>query len=196
MKYWLDHNQLIVITDANILFGTYTRPTLSQYIEELKAGKIPAGLVGVPIRYVKQIEYSPQNETLILLLKNDKQEEIEFSDAQTGAAVFNFIQLHFSSFQHAKPNNKRAVKNYLMAIGGLSFFFAYLYFTDPNQALNSWRSGLVVGLARFVDQYLTFEVFYGIVAAIFMWRTLAFVRYLKVRRKTKVLRRKLNPSTH
>ena len=195
MKYWLDYNQLIVITDANILFGTYTRPTLSQYIEELKAGKIPAGFVGVPIRYVKEIEYSPQNDEFILLLKNNNQEAIEFNDAQTGEAVFNFTQRYFSSFQLAKPNNKRAVKNYLLAIGSLSFFFACLYFTDPNQALISWRSGLVVCLARFVDQYLTFEVFYGIVAAVFIWRTLAFVRYLKVRRETKVLCKKLNPST-
>jgi hypothetical protein len=189
MKYWLDQNQLIVITDSNILFGTYTPTVLKHFIAKLEEGIVPNDLVGIPIRYIRQIESSPANTKLFFTLRKDNLEEIKFSDKSIRNDAFRFISNNFQIFQPSKANNKRLVKNYLRAIAGLSFLFIAVYTIDPGQITANWKNGIVVGLAIFIDKYLNNETFFAIVAATFIWRTYIFVHGLNETKKTKVLKR-------
>jgi hypothetical protein len=92
MKYWTEENQIIILTDDNLLFGNYSTEDIRDFEGQLNKGVIPNQITGIPLQYIKDIQTNERTKKIEFELGKGSTEKLEFSSKKLRDTIFDYIK--------------------------------------------------------------------------------------------------------
>ncbi len=189
MQYWSDKNQIILISKDAILFGHFSNEYVMSIKEDLKKNIIPSQLTGIPINYIKSIQFC-EGDKKIIIEKGKGREELTFKDVRVINDIFNCIREEFLFLKEKKPDSKNIWKRFarhllvlLFALIGLTFLKDYL----SNQGGMTLGGNAIGGFLKGISESFTADKI--IMGLVFILLILVFILINDINKlkKTRVL---------
>jgi len=181
MKYWIEKNQIFVVTSDAILFATYSKKVIEGLALQLDKNVIPNSLTGIPLNYIHSIQYIDQKKQLEFTLNKGSIEYVNFNNRVLAIEIFESLKSKLSSFRITKPKSSLLWKGYISLIGlMLLIILARIYLGD------AIMNGQVYNSRPYV--YLTFRTIFEVfnqqtimigASSIIIWRTFMLIKGLR-----------------
>ncbi len=131
-KLWInkiDSGHNFVFYDGDTIYRKKAKGLKFDQIEkELSNGIINKNIVGVPIAYLKEVQFREHDPKIKLKYGRDSEEEIEIPDIEMRKDIFNFLKDNtpVASIDQSKPAVLRRIKKPLIALVLVLGIFLYV----------------------------------------------------------------------
>ncbi len=166
-KIWINRKETghnFILFHNNILYRRkVNKDSISQVENELKHEKISDKFIGLPISYVKKIEYRDDDKFINISYGSDSVDSIEMNDQPLRKEVFEYLKTNTNLKKSyiKKPGVLYRIKKPLIAllvVGGI-FTYVYSIMNGLNQGYEyeivggrrggAGLGGIILGLAHF-----------------------------------------------
>lgn len=187
MKTWINKEETghnFVLFDNNILYRRFVKKDQISLVEkELSQGIISEKFLGLPVSYMKQIEYRDDDKYIKISYGSDSVDSIERKDQKSRKEIFEYLKSNTSIKKNyvEKPSILSRIKKPLIALFAVLGIFTYVYFIiDGLNQGNEYEivggrrggaglGGIVLGLAEL-----------GLTKNLFIFTPLAIIALYKI----------------
>lgn len=161
-KKWINRKEAehsFILFNENTIYRQIVRlDQFSNVARELSKGKISDKFIGVPVHYIKTIEFKEDDINLKIKYGKESEDDIKISDNKLRKEVFDYMKEHtkVKRFTIQKPSILKRIKKPLIALSivlGI-FFYVYLIIDGMNKGYvydleGHGIGGIFWGLAQF-----------------------------------------------
>lgn len=132
-KAWINKKETghnFIFFSNNILYRRKVKENQFSLVKnEINQGKISDKFIGIPINYMKRIEYRDDDRYININFGSDSLDSIESNDQKTRKEVFEYLKNNTAIKRSyvAKPSVLSRIKKPLIALLVISGIFAYVY---------------------------------------------------------------------
>lgn len=162
-KKWINRKEkehsFILFNDNTIYRVQVNEDQFSNVNREISQGKISDKFIGLPIHYIKTIEFKEDDINLKIKHGKESEDEIRISDHILRKEIFDYVKNHSNIKRYAKqkPSLLKRIKKPLTALGVVvgTFTFVYSYIDKMNRGYvyelegNEGLGGIILALAQF-----------------------------------------------
>ncbi len=132
-KTWINRNGTghnFVLFDNNILYRRHVKKYKIPLVEkELNQGIISDKFIGLPVAYMKQIEYRDDDKFINISYGNDSVDSIEIKNQTLRKEIFDYLKSNTPNRENyvERPSVLARIKKPLIALAVIGGIFMYVY---------------------------------------------------------------------